>query len=279
MSLRRNWSREEVDAVVRDYLEMLRIEQAGEDYNKSDRRRRLMQRIDRSHASIERKHQNISAVMVELGLPCIDGYLPAGHYQALLLEAVDDCLNGNRDLRELLEGHNPVPGSRALLFDLSPPEVPERQFPVDDRVTRIIRKFDPAQRDARNRELGTAGEELVFESQRRHLHNLGQQELSKKVRWIAKEDDSAGFDILSFSPSGSERWLEVKTTNGQAVTPFFLTANEERVSREKQDRFRLIRVYDFRKEPHAYCLKPPLETQVDLTTQVYKAELRQMSTG
>ena len=279
MSLRRNWSREEVDAVVRDYLEMLRIEQAGEDYNKSDRRRRLMQRIDRSHASIERKHQNISAVMVELGLPCIEGYLPAGHYQALLLEAVDDCLNGNRDLREFLEGHNPVPGSRALLFDLSPPEVPERQFPVDDRVTRIIRKFDPAQRDARNRELGTAGEELVFESQRRHLHNLGQQELSKKVRWIAKEDDSAGFDILSFSPSGSERWLEVKTTNGQAVTPFFLTANEERVSREKQDRFRLIRVYDFRKEPHAYCLKPPLETQVDLTTQVYKAELRQMSTG
>ena len=143
----------------------------------------------------------------------------------------------------------------------------------------IIRKFDPAQRDARNRELGTAGEELVFESQRRHLHNLGQRELSKKVRWIAKEDDSAGFDILSFNPSGSERWLEVKTTNGQAVTPFFLTANEERVSREKQDRFRLIRVYDFRKEPHAYCLKPPLETQVDLTTQVYKAELRQMSTG
>ena len=68
MSLRRNWSREEVDAVVRDYLEMLRTEQAGQDYNKSDRRRRLMQRIDRSHASIERKHQNISAVIGRIGV-------------------------------------------------------------------------------------------------------------------------------------------------------------------------------------------------------------------
>ena len=271
----RNWSREEVDRIVRDYLEMLRLEQAGASYNKSERRRRLMQRIDRSPGSIERKHQNISAVMVDLGLPRIEGYLPAKNYQALLLEAVDACLNVNTEIRELLEGQNPIPGSRELVFDRSPPPARQRRPPVGDQVTRIMRKFDPAQRDARNRELGTAGEELVLESERRRLHDRGQPGLSKQVEWIAQKDDGAGFDILSFSREGAVRWLEVKTTNGQAPTPFFLTANEERVSRENQDKFRLIRVYDFRKEPHAFCLRPPLEAQVDLTAQVYKAEIRQ----
>ena len=191
-----NWSREEVDRVVRDYLEMLRLEQAGASYNKSERRRRLMQRIDRSNGSIERKRQNISAVMVDLGLPRIEGYLPAKNYQALLLEAVDACLNVNTELRDLLEGQNPIPGSRELVFDHSPPPPPPparpRRPPAGDQVTRIIRKFDPAQRDARNRELGTAGEELVFESERRRLHNCGQPGLSKQVRWIAQDDDGAG---------------------------------------------------------------------------------------
>lgn len=275
----KNWSREEVDRIVRDYLEMLRLEQAGASYNKSERRRRLMQRIDRSPGSIELKHQNISAVMVDLGLPRIEGYLPAKNYQALLLEAVDACLNVDAELRDLLEGQNPIPGAPELVFDHSPPPARQRRPPVGDQVTRIIRKFDPAQRDARNRALGTAGEELVFESERRRLHNRGQPALSKQVRWIAQDDDGAGFDILSFSREGAVRWLEVKTTNGQAPTPFFLTANEERVSRENQDKFRLIRVYDFRKEPHAFCLRPPLEAQVDLTAHVYKAEIRQPSTA
>ena len=273
----RNWSREEVDGIVRDYLEMLRLEQAGASYNKSKRRRRLMERIDRSEGSIEMKHQNISAVMVELGLPRIEGYVPAKNYQALLLEAVDACLNDNAELRGLLEGQNPVPGSRELVFDRCPPAARKGRPPPGDEVTRIIRKFDPAQRDARNRALGTAGEELVLESERRRLHNCGEAGLSKQVKWIAQDDDGAGFDILSFSREGAARWLEVKTTNGQAHTPFFLTANEERVSRENQDKFRLIRVYDFWKEPHAFCLRPPLDAQVDLTALVYKAEIRQLS--
>ena len=272
----RNWRAEEVDAILRDYFEMLRLDQAGEEYSKTERRRRLKRRIDRSDGSIEWKHQNISAVMDALGLPCVSGYKPAKHYQALLFEAVEARLNASEDLIELLEGRNPAPGSRELVL-CDPPTVRKLPQRLNERAKRVIRRFDPAQRDARNRELGTAGEELVFESERRHLHDLGQRDLSREVRWIAKEADGAGFDILSFSPNGAERWLEIKTTNGQAATPFFLTANEERVSRREQDKFRLVRVYDFGRAPHAFRLKPPLELQVDLTAQVYKAELRQQS--
>ena len=267
-----NWSAEEVDAIVRDYFEMLRLEQVGEEYSKTERRGRLKRRIRRSDSSIEWKQRNISTVMVELGLPHVSGYLPAEHYQALLFEAVEAGLNRRKDLLELLEGRNQVPGSRELVL-CDPPTVEE----LPDRVARVIRRFDPAQRDARNRELGTAGEGLVFEFEQRRLQDLGQRDLSRKVKWIAKEDDGVGFDILSFSLSGAQRWLEVKTTNGQATTPFFLTANEERVSRREQGKFRLVRVYDFWKEPHAFRLKPPLKSHVDLTAHVYKAELRQRS--
>ena len=42
----------------------------------------------RSDPSIERKHQNISAVLLEMGLPFIDGYKPLRNYQRPLLPAV-----------------------------------------------------------------------------------------------------------------------------------------------------------------------------------------------
>jgi hypothetical protein len=46
----------------------------------------------------------------------------------------------------------------------------------------------------------------------------------------AEDGDGAGYDILSFDPSGKERLIEVKTTNGAAKTPFFLTRNEHETS-------------------------------------------------
>jgi hypothetical protein len=45
-----------------------------------------------------------------------------------------------------------------------------------------------------------------------------------------EEGDGAGFDIASFDPDGRERFIEVKTTNGAATTPFFLTRNEMAVA-------------------------------------------------
>ena len=66
---------------------------------------------------------------------------------------------------------------------------------------------------------------------RYRLSAIGRTDLSSKVRWIAKEvGDGEGFDILSFSEKGEERWLEVKTTNGPATTPFWISENEWQVS-------------------------------------------------
>ena len=108
-------------------------------------------------------------------------------------------------------------------------EAPKLEPPSDRpwQLERLVRKFDPVERDLRNRSLGRAGEEFVLEIEKKKLEKFQRPDLLKKIRWVsAEEGDGAGYDILSFEPDGRERLIEVKTTNGAARTPFFLSENE-----------------------------------------------------
>lgn len=65
-----DWTRREVELIVADYLDMLMRELTGQRYNKAAHRKRLLEHLPgRSNGSIEFKHANISAVLVELGFP------------------------------------------------------------------------------------------------------------------------------------------------------------------------------------------------------------------
>ncbi len=66
-----DWQADELDAIVADYFAMLDAELAGHAYVKTRHRETLMAQIGRTHGSVEFKHQNISAVLDELGLPWI----------------------------------------------------------------------------------------------------------------------------------------------------------------------------------------------------------------
>jgi hypothetical protein len=93
----------------------------------------------------------------------------------------------------------------------------------------------------------------------------GRPDLAGKVRWVAQEDgDGAGYDIRSYDPTGSERLIEVKTTNGLQTTPFYLTRNELSFSNERPKEFRICRLYDFSRQPKMFELVPPIETLVRL---------------
>lgn len=87
-----DWSETEIDVIVADYFQMLAQELAGTSYNKAAHRRGLLKIIDLQGA-IEFKHQNISAILLGLGHPWIDGYKPASNYQAALLDGVVRYLN------------------------------------------------------------------------------------------------------------------------------------------------------------------------------------------
>lgn len=289
----RNWSNLEIDAIVEDYFAMLALELEGRRYNKTEHRFALMDTIERTKGSIERKHMNISAVLSVLGLPYIDGYKPYSNFQQALFEAVRARLHGDTVLYASLTGEaaavgEPLPELRidpeqavnpeqVYVEAPLPPDVSDPQLPED--ISRIIRKFEPpAERDARNRMLGKAGEEFVFELERQRLSMLGRKDLADNVRWVARDDgDGYGYDIRSYNGTGGgheanrERWLEIKTTNGPKTTPFFITRNELSVSEENPEIFRVVRIFDFRRRARAYRLDPPLEERVRLTPAIYNA--------
>lgn len=268
----KDWTDQEIDLIVADYFLMLGDELAHRSYVKLHHNKSLQALTGRSHRSIEFKHQNISAVLRELGMPWIIGYLPKPHYQRALLAGID------RYLAQAVTASIPNSVKPSELAEPPPlyigpapsPKICSASDPPELR--RLLRKFDPAKRDARNRTLGEQGEDRVFHSERTRLAQAGREDLARGVRWVSKEDgDGAGYDIRSFTSQGEERFLEVKTTNGYERTPFYVSANEVSFSEECPDRFRIVRLYDFAREPKAFKIKPPLIDSLILETANYRA--------
>jgi len=98
------WAKEEVKNIVSDYFKMLLSELEGKSFNKTEHRKILSPQLaNRSMGSIEFKHQNISAVMIDLGLPYITGYKPRGNYQGLLKEATETLLESFPELIHVIK--------------------------------------------------------------------------------------------------------------------------------------------------------------------------------
>jgi Domain of unknown function (DUF3883) len=269
-SERRNWTNEELDLIISDYFLMLNDEVAGIPFNKAQHNRLLRSKIDRSESSIEFKHRNISAVLERLGLQKIKGYFPAQNFQTAIIDAIERYLVSNPAAQHpevLLKGFSEQP----QLFVGSPPTLLPIS-PMRKDMERLIRKFNPVERDFRNRKLGREGEELVLYFERQRLQLQDRVDLAKKVKWISQEEgDGAGYDILSFDHQGNERLLEVKTTVGVDTTPFYITRNELSLSSERPEAFRLCRVFDFSTHPRMFELAPPLESLVHLSPLSYEA--------
>lgn len=259
-----DWTDLENDLVVMSYLDMLRDELADRPFVKAQKNANLRELLHRTRGSIEFKHQNISAVLQLLGFPWISGYKPAHNYQKSLIDAID------RNFK-IIDGV--ATGTKSLLNDgmredhdihyEHPPTLKEKIIlPINGAIERILKKFDPAERDFRNRDLGQRGEEVIFEIEKKRLQ-MSNSKLSKNVRWVSRDDgDGAGYDILSFESDGRERLIEVKTTIGSQTTPFYISRNEINLSREKPEAFKLIRLFNFNQSPRAFELSPPLESQV-----------------
>ena len=266
------WSDREQDLIVADYFDMLQIELSGGTVNKAERKRALQVLTGRSGGSIEFKRANVSAALQWIGMPIIQGYLPRYNIQDSLIDAVDRYLT----TRPGALAPPPAPlitnvAEAPAMFMEPAPVRKGAGPPVRKRAQALIRKYDPAERDHRNRVLGKEGEALVVAFEQRRLHDGGRKDLAQQVRWVADEEgDGHGYDIASYALSGEKRLIEVKTTTGGQTTPFFLTRNEERVSREVEA-FRLYRLYDFHKTPRLFQLRPPLGESVVLETETWRA--------
>jgi hypothetical protein len=273
-----DWSDGQNDAIVADYFAMLANDIAGRPYSKAEHNRVLQAVIDRPRGSIEYKHQNISAVLKGLGDDWIPGYKPAFNFQVSLVDAVVRWLERHPDWLAPAARMAMGPSVSALreepMLWIGPPPTHSNAPPPDEleQMTAIARRYDVAERDARNRALGRAGEERVLAHERASLLAAGRSDLADRIRWVSHVDgDGAGYDILSFDTGGRDRLIEVKTTNGWERTPFHITRNELAVAEERRSDWRLMRLWNFAREPRAFELQPPLEAHVSLMATSYQA--------
>lgn len=276
-----NWTDAENDAIVADYFAMLADDIAGRPYGKAGHNRLLQAAIGRPRGSIEYKHQNISAVLKGLGEDWIPGYKPAFNYQASLVDAVVRWLDrrpgGLAPAARAAKGSSPSALHEEAMLWIGPPPTQSNAPPPDElgQMTALARKYDVAGRDARNRALGRAGEERVLAHEHATLRAAGRTDLAGRIRWVSHVDgDGAGFDIQSFDTDGGDRLIEVKTTNGWERTPFHITRNELAVAEERRADWRLVRLWNFAREPKAFELRPPLEAHVSLMATGYQASFR-----
>jgi len=277
-----DWTRSEVEAIVDDYLTMLSLELQDRPYSKTDHRLRLKPLLkQRTDGSIERKHQNISAVLIEVGFPYVSGYKPLRNYQQLLFDVVTDRLAQNHSLKPLAEVEatklaDALKPPLNLLSLLVEPPLPSdkgmARAPTAEYTVRARIGVDYLALEARNRSLGQAGEQLVIEFEIARLRQLGKLKLAKRIELVsATRGDGAGFDVLSFEASGRERFIEVKTTAFGKETPFYLTRNELRFSIDHKTEFHLYRLFQFRRDPRLFSLSGRLDQTCLLDPTQYLA--------
>lgn len=280
-----DWSIEEVEATVADYFDMLGDELRGRDYNKSIHRRRLKALLNRrSDGAIERKHQNISAVLLELDFPYISGYKPLRNYQNILFEIVSNRMDGSQDIVDLVRTQVAEPAVVPRIENILVTQVDPPTIDADvrrDRRTQIRerspgrRKVDYLAMEAHNRSLGSAGEDFVVRFEVARLTHAGKDRLAGRVERVSEtRGDGLGFDVLSFEVSGKERFIEVKTTAYGSLTPFYVTKGEVEKSRAENDRYHLYRAFDFRRQPRLFCKPGFLENSFNLNPSQFVATIR-----
>lgn len=275
----RDWTSDEVALIVADYLAMLSFELNGQRYNKAEHRRRLLDRLPgRSAGAVEFKHCNISAVMLELGFPYLNGYLPRSNFQrSLLIDEVSRQVMTHRALDEaaLLAVQRPASDPTVPDFSAVRADAPARDTEMREAAPAYA--HPPVQRDylareANNRSLGAAGEAFALRFERWRLQQLGAGQLAERVEHVsATEGDGLGYDIRSFEHDGCERYIEVKTTSFGVRTPFFVTDNELRFSRDRAPQFRVYRLYDFRVRPRLFELAGRIDLHCHLDPTGYRA--------
>ena len=274
-----SWSRQEVEATVRDYFDMLASELRGVPYIKAAHNETLRALLnDRTRGAVERKHQNISAVLIESGFPYINGYKPLSNIQHMLRDVVRQHVSSLEDLvkADVKTTQTPVTVADLLEIRVDPP-VPASgsvgEGPIDYVVSgQPAPTINYLQMEARNRSLGCAGEALVMAFERARLLREGKDRLARNVEQVSKTvGDHAGFDIRSYEVSGQDRFIEVKTTRYGKLTPFYISAGEVRFSEANVHAYHLYRLFEFRKRPRLFQLPGDVGRHVHLQAASYRA--------
>lgn len=270
-------------AIVADYFEMLAIELAGGMYSKADHRNRMAKELGLKDPDlVDVAFQQVSAVLLALGMPVVDGFRPLGGYTAALADAIYAYLENNPQLLDKLwidadaaKVNVPVEldDSRMVLMPTplagdhdpadAPPFLPREALDVDFR-----------ERESRDQALATAGQRFVLAYERARLRETGYKDLVAKIEWVAADrGDAHGYHVRSFDDDGKPRYIIVKTTNFGARQPFALRRIESAVGVEHGKQACIYRVFAFSRGARLFVLPGPFDGKLHTLPLDYCAML------
>lgn len=96
-------------------------------------------------------------------------------------------------------------------------------------------------------ELGIYGEEFALRYETQRVMTFAVNDSDRILHLSAEQGDGAGFDILSLNNNGSQRYIEVKTTESGLDSPFYITENERLFleSQKGKEAAFIYRIYNF----------------------------------
>ena len=271
-----DWTKEEVILIVQDYFSMLQLELDQQKYNKTTHRNSLLPLLNnRNDGSVEFKHQNISAVLANMGQPFIRGYKPRNNYQQLLeLEVANFLKNHSIDIEKKFERFAEatiITPHEKIDFDNILDDEPEVSQVQESEPTYQPIKINYLEKEQNNRNLGEEGEKLVIAYEKYRLIKAGKDGLAEKIEWISKEKgDGAGYDILSKNNNGTDRFVEVKTTKLTKESPIYLTKTEVSFASLNARNFYLYRVFNFQSNPRIFIKNGEYRSFCNLLPQTFK---------
>jgi len=137
------------------------------------------------------------------------------------------------------------------------------------------RKIDFIEKAKKDAKTGLLGEELVVNYEKDFLIKNHRTDLAEKVKWVAKEADGYGYDVLSYDLNGNEKYIEVKTTKLDKDQPFEISANELRTSYEFKDQYWIYRIFSLdTKQPEFYKTQGEMNKHYDLEPTSFKAYIK-----
>lgn len=150
----------------------------------------------------------------------------------------------------------------------------------NDRIEKT--KHDYIKKEIKQMQIGERGERLVFEYEKKRLNEAKKNGIIKsvddKIKWVSLEDDTAGYDILSYDvDKGTPLYIEVKTTVGVKTTPFYMSKGEAAFSKNHSANYRLYRVFNLKNDVAEYYeLSGNIfdNNSVTVESDSYKVELK-----
>jgi hypothetical protein len=108
-----------------------------------------------------------------------------------------------------------------------------------------IQKIDFELRDNNNRLVGDFAEKIVIKYERDELKKIGSSFVNN-IKQVSLDNDSLGYDILSFDENSSEKHIEVKAVKNSPALAFKFYISENEVAVAKEDpNYHLYIVFDY----------------------------------